>query len=452
MSARNRNLATIAYALIGGALAWVVVLWLPSQTPEQRQTTQTKQPVLWDPEPWPEVRLGAQSWEQPSPAPALDSEALSWNNRAVEQAERRDFVAAVQSLRYARARDPRSPVLKKNLQQVLLAWAAERARAEEWMQARDLLEEAFELGGGADVAYLLGLAWQKTGEKQRARSLWEKAIEESPRDSRLLVSLAELYEQEGLRAEALDLLYRAQAAGAKVEGLRSRIERLEREVDAEWEYEASRSPHFRFRYPDTLPPSLRGQLADVFEEARVVVARFFEVEPLSQVEVVLYDAPRFEHVTRAPGWAAGAFSGRIQLPLTSVESAEPEALARVARHEMAHAVLAALSAAAVPAWVHEGLAMHAEDFTRGERSAWAQELVANSATRLGDLPPSFLSLSGEEARVAYALSYRAVQLLLNQHGVQKVLNLLKNDGQSFEARFRELTGQEFTDFSNRLRY
>jgi tetratricopeptide (TPR) repeat protein len=381
-----------------------------------------------------------------------DPEAVRRNNEAIELAQRRDFPAAVQSLRYARARDPRSEILKKNLQQVLLAWAAERIDARDWLHARDLLEEAYELVPDADSAYWLGRVWQKTGEEARVQGLWEGALQRSPQDARLLVSLGSLYEQQGFRAEALELFYRAEAhSPIPIDGLRGHIERLERELDAEWEYETQTTPWFHFRYPDSLPPSLAKELPALFERAREQVSRFLELESNERIDVVLYDARRFAHVTQAPGWAAGTFNGRIQLPLANLQAENSAAMERVARHEIAHALLSRPPLQIPVAWLGEGLAMHAEAMGSEEHAAWAQRLLRDHPqASLAELPPTFLSLSEEQARVAYALSYRAVQVLLDRFTMREILGLLHDDGQPFEARFQALTGQTLTEFARAL--
>lgn len=389
-----------------------------------------------------------QSMETPGQSDLMDALALRWNNDAIALAQQQRYDAAVQKLRYARARQPEAAVLKSNLQRVLTAWGLERMRAQDFAKARDLLEEAHELGSDPDVAYALGIVWSETGGEHQAQLLWEAMLEYYPGDPRFLLALAELYERQGLRAEALDLYARARAAGVAEQGLEEHIRRLEREVDAEWDLSLHTSSHFRLRFPDRASADEVRAWTEAFESARDHVASFLGMEGPKQLEIVLYDNRHFRHVTRAPGWAAGAFSGRIQLPVDSARQGLPE-LQRVARHELAHAFLATVGGKDAPAWLNEGLALHAEEEVAGEKRPWAIAAVRSAPMLVLDrLPDSFLSLEREEAQGAYGLAYLAVATLLEQKGVELVLQLLRVPrAATFAEHFRTQTGQSWADFS-----
>lgn len=384
-------------------------------------------------------------------AAEVDPRVLRWNNEAIVLAQQQQYGAAVQKLRYARALQPEAEMVEKNLQQVLTAWGIERMRAEDFLKARDLLEEAYELGTDPTIAYALGTAWRKTGEERRAQALWEAMLDRYPQDGRLLLALAQLYEDQGWRAEALDLYQSARSAGVQAEGLAERIQRLEREVDAEWDLSVHATPHFRFRVPDSASHEEVRSWMDLFESARAHVASFFGFAGPEEIEVVLYDSRHFGHVTRAPGWAAGAYTGRVQLSVDSARKS-PVELERIARHELAHAFLSTLGSNDAPAWLSEGLALHAEEDVAGEKRPWAEAAVRRDpALSLQRLPPSFLSLGDEQAKAAYALSYLAVAALLEQKGVRAAVELLRVPrGTTFADHFRAVTGESWPDFASQV--
>ncbi len=380
-------------------------------------------------------------------------EAVGYNNAGVAFARRRQWPQSAEHLRHALRLDPGNDSMRRNLQQVLLAWGVDEFHAGRLAAAAELLREASELQADPEVEYWLGQAWLHQGEAARAQGIWEKALLQFSDHPRLLLALAELSEQRDDRPRALDYLTRARAAGLDSPELRQKIERLSREVDAEWEYVTTRSARFDFRHPAFDDAAVLDLVISGFEDAYDSLLRRLGAGPAAPVRVVLYPSSDFYAVTRSPDWAGGVYTGRIQLPIGGLRDSDRGHLERVARHELAHALVTEWSRNRAPAWLQEGLAMWCEDDHPGERWHWAEGLqTEQEGVSLHTLPQSFSALEKHAAEVAYAASYLAVVSLSEQYGMHRVLGFVRATAeQPWRDAFSAAFGQSFDDFAASLR-
>ena len=376
-------------------------------------------------------------------------EAARLNNEGVAAAERKEWMAAAEHLRAALRLAPAATGIQRNLQQVLLGWGVDALRSGEVGTAVDRLAEARGLGPDAQVFLWLGYAFQQQGDLGKAQAAWETGLEQFPEQPNLLLALGELWEQRDQREKALDYFFRARAAGIDGPELQRKIERLGRELDAEWEYQLTRSARFDVRHPESEPARTIEFVLANFEAAYDHLLDLLGVGPTPPITVVLYPKEQFHAVTQSPDWASGVFSGRIQLPVGGLNEGNRLQLQRVARHELAHALVSEWSRRRAPSWLQEGMAMWCEDDHPGERLDWALSLRATEpSTQLTHLPHSFVLLGQAEAEAAYASSYLAVVRLVEYHGARKLLELLRASAQrEFSAAFRETFGQDLKDFA-----
>gem|GEM_PF-1861710 len=388
-------------------------------------------------------------WATTIPNDIHSDEAARLNNEGVAAAERKEWMAAAKHLRAALRLAPAATGIQRNLQQVLLGWGVDALRSGDVGTAVDRLEEARRLGPDAQVFLWLGYAFQQQGDLGKAQAAWEAGLEQFPEQPDLLLALGELWEQRDQREKALDYFSRARAAGIDGPELQRKMERLGRELDAEWEYLLTRSARFDVRHPESEPSRTIEFVLANFEAAYDHLLQLLGVGPTPPISVVLYPKEQFHAVTQSPDWAGGVFSGRIQLPVGGLNEGNRLQLQRVARHELAHALVSEWSRRRAPAWLQEGMAMWCEDDHPGERSDWAlSRRSADPSIRLADLPASFALLGPVEAEAAYASSYLAVLHLAEHYGPRKLLELLRASAQQdFSTAFRETFGQDLKDFA-----
>src|SRR4051812_6700089 len=175
----------------------------------------------------------------------------------------------------------------------------------------------------------------------------------------------------------------------------------------------SQGAHFTILFEGPQDYELAGRALEVLEQAYFRIGTALYTFPDHPITVILYTQRQFRDITRAPAWAAGAYDGRIRIPIRGALN-EPEELERVLSHELAHAMIQAIAPSRVPTWLNEGLAVTFE--AHGVDAAQAR--LADSPRRIAfeRLARNFQGLSGEDARLAYAQSAVMAQRLLDEGG------------------------------------
>jgi hypothetical protein len=194
--------------------------------------------------------------------------------------------------------------------------------------------------------------------------------------------------------------------------------------------------HFTVLFEGQQDALLARSAIDILEEGYYRVAQALATFPERNVTVILYTEQQFRDITRAPDWAAGAYDGKIRVPLRGA-LAQPDELKRVLVHELTHAILHATVTRGLPPWLNEGLAVNFEP----HGLEWAEHELAKAPRPLPvtRLASSFEHLSGDAARLAYAQSAVLTRHLMEQAG-GTTLNIVLQDlnaGQSFAAAFEQ---------------
>ena len=190
--------------------------------------------------------------------------------------------------------------------------------------------------------------------------------------------------------------------------------------------------------------AIAARVLEIVERAAARIDDRLSYIRTTPVAIVLYTNEQFRDITRSPPWAAGAFDGRIRVPIRGARAGSEE-LERVLAHEYVHSIVFALARRRVPAWFNEGLAAALET----DRPPDAPPVML----RLGSLERSFQNLSGRDARAAYEFSAAAVQRLLEESGGFTLVTLLGDvgDGVPFEQAFAHRTGRTLAEFERRVR-
>lgn len=247
-------------------------------------------------------------------------------------------------------------------------------------------------------------------------------------------------------------------AAGRIEGIEEAIARIEREAEASRAYEAMEVERIRVRFDGAERPELFHIALPTLLSARDHVARMLERPNDLPVTVILYTAEDFVRAADAPDWAGGVYDGKVRI--RGGEVVREKALARIARHEIAHAYLEGMAPGRFPAWVHEGVATVAE--VESWEAPRGMELLA---LRVRDewIPLSALEVpfSRNEAvanhpdgvRLAYAQSAAAIDFLRRMYGTGKMIAFLQAlaAGEPVEAAVREATFLPLEDFERRVR-
>lgn len=412
----------LASLLLFGAVA-AVTLQVVRQLPPPRQppAAQLELPRTtksWRSEPLAAIGSGELHFDTEVAATSLSDDLLRLNAEAVGLAQQGDFATAIDMLRAAVAEAPDADLLQRNLREMLIG-AGYRAH-----EARDFAAAA---------------GWLAEAQPMQ------------PSRADLALALADAYVQLDQRDLALDALLRARDAGVRHGEIDAWIERLQREVDAEWEFVRVSVGDFDLDFDESVPSDTVDAVAEALVEAQREVDAKLGFRPQERVRAVLYAQQDFHRLTQTPDWTQGVFDGRIKIPLRGFTAGDP-ALPSVLRHEYAHYVVATLSAKRCPVWLNEGIAMWAEEFD-DERLTWSEgHIVDRHLLRFAQLDGSFARLSAHVAEGAYAQSYFAVRDLVDRHGARVLLALLRElaKGQDFATSFRRVYGLDVQRFESML--
>jgi hypothetical protein len=198
----------------------------------------------------------------------------------------------------------------------------------------------------------------------------------------------------------------------------------------------SQGAHFTILFEGPQDYGLAGRALEVLEQAYFRIGTALYTFPDHPITVILYTQQQFRDITRAPAWAAGAYDGRIRIPIRGALS-QPDELERVLSHELAHAMIQTIAPRGVPTWLNEGLAVTFEP----HGSAWADAELAAASARLpfARLAGSFGTLSGNAARLAYAQSAVMARRLFDDGGGAAVVAVLQDlaQGTTFRAAYEQ---------------
>jgi len=431
-----------------------VILWMgagrggPGEAPASRDTgvSRAAAPAASAHAAW-EQATGAAPAAYPNPDVPLSQAALEGNATAVALANQTNFAAAAAILRELLVANPTAEVLRRNLQTVLLAWAMAAKSDGDATLAETLLHEADSLGERVGVWQVLGSLLLDRGDFAAAAELLEQALRADPTRDDVGLALAQAYTELDQRSHALDALLRVRDAGSAGTAVNTMIDRLSREVDAEWDFMRVETPHFHLDFNGDVAAHTVEFVAAHLDEAYADVAAKLGVYLDEPARAVLYADEDFHTLTQTPDWTQGVFDGRIKIPLRGLAENEPT-LPTVLRHEYAHHVIAELSGDRCPVWLNEGIAMWAEELA-DERLLWAEERVLDATLApLRQLQQSFARLDEANAELAYAHSYLAVRRLADDFGSAALVDLLRGlgEGRSFESEFSSVFGRNFQSF------
>lgn len=279
-----------------------------------------------------------------------------------------------------------------------------------------------------------GLAAFLLGQPTTARQSLERALMLAPSLTTASLLLGDILYRGSDISGALQVLEAALTHAPDDKMLGATIETRRREAAVHDQFFVSRGAHFTVLFEGPADEALASAAVDMLEATYWRVATALAIYPDDQITVVLYTQEQFRDITRSPQWAAGAYDGRIRIPVRGAITGSGE-LERVLAHEFTHALIQSVAPRGVPTWLHEGLAVAFEP--EGETRAAAHRAGTAERLPLSRLAGSFDTLSASDARVAYAQSAGLVGAMLDRGGAASVGALLQEiaRGHSLQAAF-----------------
>lgn len=310
----------------------------------------------------------------------------------------------------------------------------------------------------------------EAGDLERAVALLEECVAARPDEAVFARNLAEALarlaidkrEREHRCADCLALLERAHELAPEREDIAALLERWRAEAELEDGFWRDRSTHFELSFDGERDAILTGapRLIEVLEEAYTDLSELFVHYPAGAgkppIEVVLYEREGFSLLTGLGDWAAGAFDGRIRIPVGDL-GAEEGRLREVLRHELVHAFVREVGGTSVPGWLNEGVAQKLEGVDPRVLEYSRQQLIGKELFPLDRLGGSLASWQDTDAiTLAYHQSLAFCEYLHQQYGERVLIDMIKAaDEGGVGPWFQQWTGVELdtalADFAATLR-
>jgi Tetratricopeptide repeat/Peptidase MA superfamily len=342
------------------------------------------------------------------------------------------------------------------LAQEKTAVAAERAgwtaiRAGQPQEAAEAFRQALRLEPRRLEAMVgVGLAEFLLGHFDDARQPLEAALQIDPSVTEASRLLGHVLYRKGDVDAAIRVYEQALTRAPGDAMIAARLETWRHEAELHGRFNQRLGDHFTVLFEGPAEEAIAARTVELLEAAYWRIGTAIGTFPNEPIAVVLYTQEQFVDITRSPAWAAGAFDGRIRVPMRGALRNLAE-LDRILCHELTHAFVHSVAPRSVPQWLNEGLALLFEP--SGARSAGtAPSRPRGEATGpiipLTRLEGSFEGLSDNEAHRAYVESGQAVQALVAEAGMPAILNLLQNVGTGikFDEAFERATGLNYQEF------
>ncbi|MCS6893779.1 MAG: peptidase MA family metallohydrolase [Deltaproteobacteria bacterium] len=156
------------------------------------------------------------------------------------------------------------------------------------------------------------------------------------------------------------------------------------------------------------------------------IEAFFEVPRGSTSGLIkIVSNPQYFNNYRAPVWSNAFFvNGTILIPYSTFRSSSFE---KALRHELSHLVIYKNFGPNVPEWIDEGFALFLEGQPRTNLIAYLNLWrSAKQRVSLQNISAGISALPKKEAVQAYAISYFAIDFILQRGYKKQLLNFLNN--------------------------
>jgi tetratricopeptide (TPR) repeat protein len=388
------------------------------------------------------------------PAPTAGAAEVSdLMRRGAELFRAGQFKEAARQFEEALDKDPLSETARRSLGHALASAGQQKYRAGDLESAREYLEGAIDQWPEEPAFHLLlGVVSFHSGDLYGARRAVEEVLaldEGNPQGHELL---GDIYYQEGYLTRAIPEWESAlETPGPHSSRLRARIDRAERESDAESGFGRDVSVHFTLQYDDTVPRGVADAILQEMEDAYDSIGSELGSYPSTDIPVILYSKILFTEITRKPLWVAGTFDGKIRVPVRGLSS--PGDVARIRPiliHELAHAFILAIAPRGLPLWFQEGLAKHFEGAPTSGAEAYLERHGGSFPRTLHGLNGGLRGRGGS-VEASYLAALLAVRLIIDEEGFWTVRRVLESVGKGvpFEEAFREETRLETLEFQER---
>jgi hypothetical protein len=303
-------------------------------------------------------------------------------------------------------------------------------RAARRVEPREVLAAARAVvpSGGGDAAGARvaqeALTLMETGQPGRALSMLEAEMK-TTRDPALL-ALAGAAAWRGDDPRRALQYWKESLALRPDPALAGLYARVEREAAADQSNQRIAGMRVTLRYEGTaVTPEAAREMVAVLDRESGRISERLGCSARERIVAIVQSEEAYRKATGAAEWSGGQFDGRIRVPVFDGARVDDN-LRRALAHELVHACLSMLGR--WPAWLHEGVAQYVSgEVLSADQRRQIRELADRKALpKLENLGQNWSSLSAAEARLAYALALRAIEVFETEMSAWGLRNLLAN--------------------------
>ena len=215
------------------------------------------------------------------------------------------------------------------------------------------------------------------GREDEARRFLVDALKIDPALTAASLLLGNVLYQAGDIDGAIDVYQQALTHAPDHPQLTKQLDAWRKEAALHSGFGRKLGDHFTVLFEGPAEAELADRAVAILESAYWRIGTALYTYPADVITVILYTREQFRDITQSPEWAAGAFDGRIRLPVQGALQNRAQ-FERVLSHEFTHALIQSVASRGVPFWLHEGLAVCFE----GSDLARKEEQVRQAETRL----------------------------------------------------------------------
>ena len=286
----------------------------------------------------------------------------------------------------------------------------------------------------------------RNSEFQEALEYVERAKRGAPRDPSVFKLEGWAYYGMNNLGPAIEAWKKSLTLRADAE-VQAALEKAERDKKEEDSFRENESAHFKLKYDGQAEPALAREILRTLEGHFEDIASQLGYSPPEPIGVVLYTQQGFADITQAPSWVGALNDGRIRVPVQGLTNVDAD-LSRVLKHELTHSFIQQKTRGRAPVWLQEGVAQFMEGKRSDESAAVLVRVYqAGQAAPLGKLEGSWMGLSGDVARYAYAWALANVEYIVETQGMGDVERILDHIAQaeSTEDAVREVLHEGYGD-------
>jgi len=297
---------------------------------------------------------------------------------------------------------------------------------------------------------LLEKAAKSYKEKQfgLAKSLILEAIQYQPHNALAyeLLGDSEYFSQ---NLPAAKEAYQKSFLNDAINRVKSKLEKVEREMSIEPGFSEYADEHFLIRYKRS--EKFEGaEIRQYLREAYREVSHDFGYYLNFKTAVVLYGKDEYQAISNMPHWSGALYDGKIRIPIYD-EKSDSKNLKKYIQHELTHVFITDMSDNRCPVWLHEGLAQYEENkIIPINRGFFQRAVKAGDLLSWEDLEKGVAQAKDQASAILfYHQSFEMAKYLIEKYRFVKIKALLQKltkQGAVFEDAFKEVMGISLKDF------